>query len=66
MEDAVSVAVYHVTLTNGQVYGVAAAGKRDAMFMAQERARSDGLDASPMSAVSVGRGAWEYGTVLAY
>lgn len=60
--------IYHVTMSNGRVYGVAATGKREAMTMAQERAMSDGTGATPQRADSVGRGGptWTYGAVLAY
>jgi hypothetical protein len=57
---------YHVTTTNGDVFGVAATTKRDAMTMTQERLTREGWGTSPVRAERVGTWDADYGTVLAY
>ena len=58
---------YHVTTKGGEVYGVAATTKRDAMQMVQDRLSSEepGTD-RPERASLVANWDAEYGTVLHY
>jgi hypothetical protein len=58
---------FHVTTANGEVYGVAASTKRDAMQLVQDRLSSElpGTDI-PVSAQCVAMWEAPYGTVLHY
>lgn len=58
--------VFHVTASDGSVFGVAATTVRDAMAMAQERMAQDESNLSPIKAERVGRWEASYGTVIAY
>jgi len=57
---------YHVTTTNGDVYGVAATTVRDAMAMTQDRLSGEGSDVRPVKAARVATWDAAYGTVLHY
>lgn len=57
---------YHVTTAQGEVYGVAATTKRDAMQMTQDRLTSESSTDKPATAQLVARWEADYGTVLHY
>jgi hypothetical protein len=55
-----------VITAHGEVYGVAATTKRDAMQMTQDRLTSESSADKPATATMVGRWEADYGTVLHY
>jgi hypothetical protein len=57
---------YHVTTTDGLLYGAAATSKRDAMIFVQERLHRDESTARPVKAEDVGSCGWSYGNVICY
>lgn len=57
---------FHVTTTAGDVYGVAATCKRDAIAYTDERLARDESTDRPASADRVGSWKADIGTVLAY
>jgi hypothetical protein len=57
---------YHVTASNGLVYGVAAHGKTEAREFLARRLREDGEGAQPLTATKVATWEADYGTVLCY
>jgi hypothetical protein len=57
---------FHVTTANGEVYGVAASTKHDAMQMTQDRLTSESSTDIPVSAQHVAMWQAPYGTVLHY
>jgi hypothetical protein len=57
---------FHVTTARGEVFGVAATRKADALAMTAARLERDGIDDAPRSARFVGSWRAAYGTVLWY
>jgi hypothetical protein len=57
---------YHVTTADGEVYGVAATTKRDALQMTQDRLSREGRTDKPATAKLVATWDADYGTVLHY
>lgn len=57
---------YHVTTATGEVYGVAAADRLQAMELTQRRLTSECNSDSPVAAKHVAMWNAEFGTVLHY
>jgi hypothetical protein len=57
---------FHVFTAEGEVYGVAASNRSDAMQMTQDRLTGEGSTDKPLSARHVAMWEADYGTVLHY